>query len=91
MNSSEMRLLASHMGHDLNIHVDHYTMQSNLLERAKVARVLSAVNNGHLHKLDSVTDLELVEVLDTDMMEDTGNVPLLFLHFLTLMNNIYYY
>lgn len=51
MSASELSLLTKHMGHDLNIHVDHYSLPTNLPERSKVSRVLSAVNDGHIAKL----------------------------------------
>ena len=46
MNQSELQLLADHMGHNLAIHTDHYRLQTSLLEKSKVARLLMAVENG---------------------------------------------
>lgn len=70
MNSNELRLLADHMGHDLNIHMNHYSLQSNLLERAKVGRVLAAIENGKLHKLNSSTNISEITVEDKDLWEE---------------------
>lgn len=70
MNSNELRLLADHMGHDLNIHANHYSLQSNLLEQAKVARVLTAVENGKFSKRNTITNLADVPVQDSDVIED---------------------
>ena len=69
MNSNELRLLADHMGHDLNIHTSHYSLQSNLLERAKVARVLTAVENGKFGKQAVIKNLEDVTVQDSDVID----------------------
>jgi len=44
MNGDELKLLADHMGHSLEIHANIYRLQSSLLERTKVARILTAVD-----------------------------------------------
>ena len=46
MTDSELKLVADHMGHNMNIHADVYRLQSSLLEKTKVARVLIAMENG---------------------------------------------
>lgn len=74
MTGAELRLLANHMGHSVNIHADHYALQSNLLERTKVARVLAALENGNLHKMKERTDIEEVHVQDSDVLEAEGNI-----------------
>jgi hypothetical protein len=48
MKPAELGMLADHMGHSVNIHMDIYKLQSNLLERSKVAKLLCAVDNGKL-------------------------------------------
>ena len=50
MKDSELKMLADHMGHNINIHTDVYRLQSSLLERAKVASVLIALENGALNQ-----------------------------------------
>ena len=50
MQKEELKMLADHMGHSLNIHTDVYRLQSSVLERTKVARVLLAVEAGQLNK-----------------------------------------
>ena len=50
MNDTETRLLAQHMGHKFNIHVEHYALQTQLLERGKVAKILCAIQNGKLSR-----------------------------------------
>ena len=50
MTVSELKMIADHMGHNLNVHTDVYRLQSSLLEKTKVARVLIAMENGHLNK-----------------------------------------
>lgn len=72
MNSSELRSLADHMGHDLNIHMNYYALQTNIIERTKVAKVLSAVSNGHLTKLDTQKELDEVHIPDADIICDEG-------------------
>ena len=43
-------MIADHMGHNLNIHTDVYRMQSSVLEKTKVAKVLLAFETGQLSK-----------------------------------------
>lgn len=69
MSGTELRLLADHMGHDVNIHINHYAMQANLLERSKVARVLCAINNGHLTKFTHTKELDTVDI-QTNWLND---------------------
>ena len=46
MSDSELKLIADHMGHNINIHTDIYRLQSTILEKTKVAKVLTAFDNG---------------------------------------------
>ena len=48
MTQAELRIIADHMGHNLDIHTDVYRLQSCLLEKTKVARVLLASDSGQL-------------------------------------------
>ncbi|XP_053380135.1 uncharacterized protein LOC128548751 [Mercenaria mercenaria] len=59
MNPEELKMLADHMGHSLHIHTDVYRLQSSVLERTKVARLLLAVEDGQVgryrgHSLDAL-------------------------------------
>lgn len=70
MKSDELNMLANHMGHDLQIHMDHYRLQTDIIERAKVARILMAVDSGLWKqrngptKLDDVREEEIPLVMD---------------------------
>ena len=55
MTDSELKLVADHMGHNLNVHTDVYRLQSSLLEKTKVARVLIAMENGCVDKFRGKT------------------------------------
>ena len=50
MAPSELRMIADHMGRSVNIHTDVYRLQSSVLERRKVARILLAAENGTLNR-----------------------------------------
>ena len=52
MTDEETKMLASHMGHSLNIHMDHYRCHLSIIERTKVARILCAVANGTLNRFE---------------------------------------
>lgn len=58
LNNDGLRQLADHMGHDLQIHVNHYALQSELVERAKVAKVLTAIFNGSLSVPDRKANID---------------------------------
>lgn len=58
MESQELALLADHMGHSVNIHTDVYKLQSSLLERSKVAKILCAVENGELSRYRNTTEID---------------------------------
>jgi len=53
-------MLADHMGHDLNIHTNIYRLQTSLIERAKVARILVATHSGTIHKFQEPRDLNSI-------------------------------
>ena len=60
MTGDELKLVTDHMGHSEVIHTNVYKLQSSLLERTKVAKVLMALEDGNLGKLkgqslDSIT------------------------------------
>lgn len=80
MNSSELRSLADHMGHDLNIHLNHYALQTNIIERTKVAKVLSAVSNGNWTKCINSRELDEVVIQDRDIICDDGKQNKIFIH-----------
>lgn len=61
MKENELKMLADHMGHNVNIHTDIYRLQSSVIERAKVARVLIAVDNGMINRFKGRT-LESIPV-----------------------------
>lgn len=57
MSNDELEMVAEHMGHSTNIHTNVYRLQQNLMERAKMARILLAAEQGSFSK-DSTTQLE---------------------------------
>lgn len=50
MTGAELKMVADHMGHNINIHTDVYRLQSSILEKTKVARVLIATENGSISR-----------------------------------------
>ena len=61
MDSSELKIVADHMGHDVSIHCNIYREQSSILQRTKVARLLIAMENGMVSKFagKSLENIEL--------------------------------
>lgn len=64
MNHSELEMVADHMGHSVNIHTSVYKLQQNLIERSKVAMVLSAIEAGSLERHHNPLSLEAVNMSD---------------------------
>lgn len=60
MTNDELKMLADHMGHNINIHTDIYRLQTSLIEKTKVAKLLLASENGGVARfagksLDSIS------------------------------------
>ena len=70
MDDTETRLLAQHMGHKFNIHVEHYALQTQLLERGKVARILCAIRNGNMTPGEEKRELKELSVDATQVLSD---------------------
>ena len=50
MTEHELKLMSEHLGHDLEVNMDVYRLQTSTLEKTKVARLLVAVDSGMAHK-----------------------------------------
>lgn len=50
INNHEMEQVADHMGHDLNVNEKYYRLSQDVLERTKIASILSAIESGELKK-----------------------------------------
>ncbi|KAJ8311360.1 hypothetical protein KUTeg_010715 [Tegillarca granosa] len=74
MNKDELQLLTDHMGHSLEIHTDIYKLQTLVLERTKVARLLLAMETGNLNKLrgNSLDEVNLEELPEPEEDDDNG-------------------
>lgn len=70
LSAEETKLLAKHMGHDLNIHIDHYALTTSVIEKTKVAKVLSAVYNGKLTRQTKLTDLDDLGIQEQDVIDE---------------------
>lgn len=64
MTPDELAMVADHMGHSINIHTSVYKLQQNLIERSKVAMVLSAVERGVYEKTSSLQSLDVINMDD---------------------------
>ena len=47
LSENELRWLADHMGHNLDVHRDFYRLKDSTIELTKVARVLCAIDEGN--------------------------------------------
>lgn len=55
LQENELDILASHMGHDLFVHREYYRLPQNILETAKVTKMLLRMENGDLQQLKGKT------------------------------------
>ena len=62
MGNHELEMLADHLGHSTNIHTTVYKLQSNLLQRSKVAKILCAVEKGLIHRYKEKVMLEDLDI-----------------------------
>lgn len=76
MDHSELELLADHMGHSVNIHTSVYKLQSSLLERSRVAKLLCAVESGAVSKFreQKTCDEALHGVPEAAYTDSNGNL-----------------
>ena len=64
LKDNELDILAQFMGHDIRVHREYYRLPSNILQSAKVAKLLLAMESGQQHALggqsldDIVVDFE---------------------------------
>lgn len=74
-------MVADHMGHSVNIHTSVYKLQQNLIERSKVAKILSALEDGDLN-VKQVEPVAL-ECVDVDNIGELNNIDKFFLYYLS--------
>lgn len=68
-----MNMIADHLGHSVNIHTSIYKLQQQLIEKSKVAKILIAIEEGNIHKLDSATETDIINMSDIHIAaEDSG-------------------
>jgi len=60
LQQGELKWLANHMGHDVDIHESIYRVHDSSIELAKVSRLLMAVDSGQISKFSgrSLADIE---------------------------------
>lgn len=46
----ELNEVARHMGHELSVHRQYYRLQDDVIEMAKISKLLLAVEKGVVHK-----------------------------------------
>ncbi|XP_052261565.1 uncharacterized protein LOC127865682 [Dreissena polymorpha] len=73
MTGAELKMVADHMGHNINIHTDVYRLQSSILEKTKVARVLIATENGSISRYQgkNLQEISLEDIAEPVSFEDS--------------------
>ena len=78
MQTNEVRMLADHMGHDLNIHTNIYSLPSTIIEKAKVAKILYSVSTGNFSKCSKPTDFRDVTIPNIHIPQGEIQTTLIF-------------
>ncbi|KAJ8300368.1 hypothetical protein KUTeg_021887 [Tegillarca granosa] len=65
MKETDVAEVARHMGHELSVHCKFYRLQDDVIELAKISKLLLAVERGKAHKYSGISldDLDLEETL----------------------------
>lgn len=74
LQNEELGILASHLGHDINVHRKYYRLQSSTLELAKVSKLLIAIESGVAHKFAGKT-LNDIETPYTSQTTEETDLP----------------
>ena len=51
LSENDLKWLAKHLGHDLNVHREYYRLKDSTVELSKVSRLLSAIDEGNAGSL----------------------------------------
>ena len=60
-------MVADHLGHSLNIHTTVYKLQQNVIERSKVARILTLLESGSVEDIKRSTPTKLNSIPLSDI------------------------
>ena len=52
LKENELDMRAQFMGHDIQLHREFYRLPSDVLQTAKVAKILCTMENGKLQQVD---------------------------------------
>ena len=63
-------MVADHLGHSLKIHTTVYRMQQNAIERSKVARILTLLEDGATEKIKQAEMKDLQDIPLTDLRSE---------------------
>lgn len=55
MPENEVQEVTRHMGHELSVHQQFYRLQDDVIELAKIAKLLLAVESGKAHKFKGIS------------------------------------
>ena len=65
MKENDVQEVARHMGHELAVHRKFYRLQDDVIELAKISKLLLAVESGKAHQFTgmSLDDLDLTGIM----------------------------
>lgn len=73
MTESELKQLATFMGHTLSVHKDSYRLPSDVYQTAKISKLLMLMEDGRADKGEALDDMDLNldEEVKGDEIENT--------------------
>lgn len=85
LNESNTEWLGDHLGHSVKVHKDHYRLPSSALEKAKIAKLLMAIDAGMTSNLSGKSLDEITFDGKFMLLEMTtlfsNNIFVTFVHF----------
>lgn len=94
LNETELGQLANFMGHDINIHKEHYRLPSTALQVGQLSKLFIMMETGNMNKFKG-KNLKEINILgsnnDTDRQQETSEIgKFVFVRFLNSRNSYTY-
>lgn len=76
LSKKDLEQLARHMGHELSVHKEFYRLQEDVVELAKISKLLLTVERGEAHQFAgmSVEDIRLDDLMNVDSSDKAKQI-----------------
>jgi len=86
LKENELDLLAQFMGHDVRVHREYYTLPNDILQTAKVAKLLVAIESGQQERLTG----QSLDDIDINVNEGSSYICFVFIYQYTVPTCTYF-